>query len=83
MKTVCKDSLTPRYLLYRALGALPYIVGTWGVRVLLVNSALLWRDSVVGPYGGDLCRTLRSAASEAGGFRLPSGSLSGAGLEPT
>ena len=24
----------PRYLLYRALGALvPYIVGTWGVRV--------------------------------------------------
>ena len=27
--------LTPRYLLYRALGALvPYIVGTWGVRVL-------------------------------------------------
>ena len=27
------NPLTPRYLLYRALGVLvPYIVGTWGVR---------------------------------------------------
>ena len=35
-------SLTPRYLLYRALGAgAPYIVGTWRVRVYSLRIRVL------------------------------------------